>query len=128
MSRVVSDDVKRKVWLFQPVSDHGLLPGGQPAVQVPRHHDGHRGVQHGQKPPDHPEDVLQVTVLTGALYWANIKTREGNVRRTARLSSLRLLRAEALEAAELLHRSQAVGVPADVEPEDPAWVELREEI
>ena len=39
MARVVSDDVKRKVWLFQPVSDHGLLPGGDPAVQISAEED-----------------------------------------------------------------------------------------
>ena len=40
----------------EPLLDGGLLPGGEPAVQVPGHHHVHLGVQDGQEPPQHSEE------------------------------------------------------------------------
>ena len=175
MSRVIPDDVKGKVWLLQPLLDHSQFPGGDPAVQVPRHHNRNWGVKHRQESPDHPEDLLQISVLTGGLNRANIKTKEerivwlsfgkksalessemwpfylgllmirgkliwaqksgpGGVKKVwtestfAEENIMLLLRTGALETTKVLHCVEAVVFSADVEPDHPARVNVREEL
>ena len=59
----------------EPVLHSGLLSGGESAVQVPGHHQVHRGVQNGDESPQHPEQRGDIAQLRQAVNCTEIQTR-----------------------------------------------------